>query len=306
MDMRAADLGLMLALDALLAERNVTRAAKRMNLSQPAMSAQLARLRALFNDTLLVQSGRSMVPTARALELQQPLHDLLDDLSRLIAEQRPFDPATASRTFSIIAADYVHTIVSIPLIEAVRAVAPGTKIALLPFDPATAWEKLERLEADVLLAWREVTPESARARRLYSDTLCLVQRIDHPRGKGDVTIDDLCALDHVTIAPEGSRMHGPLDQRLAIVGRKRNVVASVPSFLMAPSCIANSNLVAAVPRLLAEKMRDKLEVYDLPFAVMRYDILAAWHPRTQNDPAQRWLRDMICAPFVSARDDTEA
>lgn len=207
-----------MALDALLDERNVTRAAKRLNLSQPAMSAQLSRLRALFEDELLVPSGRSMVPTARASALQGPLHELLEQLSTLIAEQQVFDPTTAQRTFRIIAADYVHTVVSVPLLHTIQKIAPGIRV-VLPFEPATAWLQLERSEADLLFtAWREVTPEAARGKPLYTDTLCLLQRIGHPRGKGKVTIDELCSLDHITISPEGGPAVGAA-RRSTDVGR---------------------------------------------------------------------------------------
>lgn len=297
MDIRAADLGLLLALDALLDERNVTRAAKRLNLSQPAMSAQLSRLRALFEDELLVPSGRIMVPTARASALQGPLHELLEQLSTLIAEQQAFDPTTAQRTFRIIAADYVHTVVSVPLLHAIQKIAPGVRMVLLPFEPATAWLQLERSAADVLFAWREVTPEAARAKPLYTETLCLLQRIGHPRGKGKVTIDELCSLDHITISPEGGRLSGPLDDQLKLVGRKRRVVASVPSFLIVPWTLMNSDLVATAPRRLAGMMGHTVEAYDLPFPVLSYDMLVAWHPRTHNDPGHKWLREMAAGLF---------
>lgn len=297
MDIRRSDLGLLMALDALLTERNVTRAAERLAISQPAMSAQLARLRDLFDDPLLVASGRQMMPTARAMAIQEPLRRVLDELSQIVRERQPFDLATSTRTFRIIAADYLHMTVSMPLLRAVQDMAPGVRIAMLPFNPATAWSMLEGLEADLLIAWKEVTPVEARARRIYEDQLCLVQRIGHPRGKKKLGVEALCKLKHVVISPEGGSLRGPVDDELDQLGLSRTVVASVPSFLAAPSLVAETDLVTSMPRRLALLMRDKVDIFELPLAPLRYQILASWHERMHQDLGHQWLRELVVAPF---------
>lgn len=293
MDIRSADLGLLLALDALLAELNVTRAAARLNISQPAMSAQLARLRDLFDDPLLVASGRKMVPTTRALDIQEPLHRALEDLTQLVRDRQSFEPSTSSRTFRIVALDYLHMVLTFPLIAAVQKVAPNIQFALLPFDPMTTWEMLENRKADLLLAWRQVTPQEAKARRIYDERLCAVQRFSHPRGTKKLSIAAYCNLAHVVVSHEGGLLRGPVDEELKKLGRKRHVVASVPTLLAVPPLVANSDLIASIPYRLAAQMKDKVEGFDLPFRGLRFEIMASWHPRLQNDPAHRWLREQI-------------
>ncbi len=295
MDIRQSDLGLLLALDALLCERNVTRAAERLNISQPAMSAQLARLRDLFKDPLLVASGRQMVPTARAMALHEPLHHRLVELSQLVREHQPFEPPSTSRVFRIIAPDYLHMIVSLPLIHGIGASAPNVQIVLLPFERATAWQQLENLDADLLLVWRQLTPEEARATPILSDHLCFVQRARHPRGKTSPGVDELCQLSHAIIAPEAGALWGVIDDELRKVGKKRRIVASLPSFLTVPALVAQSDLVAAIPRRLANITPGSLEVFDLPLGNMDFEMLLSWHPRMQSDPGHQWLRQQIAA-----------
>lgn len=295
MDIRSSDLGLLLALDALLDECNVTRAAQRLNISQPAMSAQLARLRDLFDDPLLVSSGRKMLPTKRALALQDQLHRHLDGLSHLIRHRQSFDPATSTRTFRIIAPDYLHVIVTLPLIRAARAIAPTIQLVMLPYDPATAWTALERLEADLLVAWKEVTPSDARAKHIFSDRLCMVQRVGHPRGRKKLTLEVFCNLQHIVISPQGGSLRGPVDEELEKLDRSRTVVASVPTFLAASSLVANTDLVTSMPYRLALLMHDNIEIFELPFPPLTYEILSSWHARVHNDLGHKWLRELLAS-----------
>lgn len=297
MDVRQSDLGLLLALDALLAERNVTRAAERLNISQPAMSAQLARLRDLFQDPLLVASGRQMVPTARAMSLQEPLHHQLVELSQLIRERQPFDPTDTSRVFRIIAPDYLH-VLTLPLICEVAERAPNVQIVVMPFDSTTAWQKLESLEADLLLVWRQLTPEEARAAPILQDSLCFVQRTKHPRGKKKLNVDDLCKLSHAVIVHEPGALWGVVDDELRKLGKKRRVVASMPSFLSVPALVAQSDIVATMPRKLAKYMSEGLDVFDLPFPNMDFELLLSWHPRMHADPGHEWLRQLMAATIA--------
>ncbi len=297
MDMRQTDLGLLLALDTLLAERNVTRASERLNISQPAMSAQLARLRDLFDDPLLISSGRHMVPTARAMSLQEPLHRALLELTQLIRERQPFDPGRTPRTFRIIASDYLHQVVTSPLICEVSRGSPNVQVVQLPFDRATAWQMLENLQADLLLVWKQLTPQDARAVPIFKDQLCFIQRKMHPRGKKKLSVDEICRLPHAMIAADAGAVWGVVDDELKKLGRKRNIVASLPSFLAVPSLVAQSDLVAAVPRRLANTMSDGLDIFDLPLPKMDFEMLVSWHPRMHADPGHQWVRNLIVAPF---------
>lgn len=298
MDIRQADLGLLLALDTLLSERNVTRASERLHISQPAMSAQLARLRDLFDDPLLVQSGRTMVPTARALALQEPLHRSLLELSQLVRERLPFEPETISRAFRIIGTDYLHMLVTLPLIRRARATAPNVQFILLPFDKSAVWKQLENLEADLLVMWKQLTPEEAKASPLFADHLCLIQRKAHPRGRKKPSVEEICRYPHAIIAPEAGALWGVVDDELAKLGRKRHVVASLPTFLTVPLLVGQTDLIAAIPRRLADINSDTLDSFDLPLPNMAFEMLLSWHPRMQADPGHQWLRQEIAVPFA--------
>ncbi|HRY06357.1 MAG TPA: LysR family transcriptional regulator [Hyphomicrobiaceae bacterium] len=298
MDIRQSDLGLLLALDALLLERNVTRASERLNISQPAMSAQLARLRDLFGDPLLVSSGRKMVPTARALSLQEPLNQILRELAQLIREREPFDPEETSRVFRIMATDYLHMVVTLPLIREVSKITANVQIVLLPFERKTAWPMLENLQADLLIVWKQLTPDEARATPIFVDRLCFVQRKKHPRGKKKPSVDELCQLSHAMIAPEVGTLWGVVDGELEKLGKKRRIVASLPTFLSVPALIAQSDLVAAIPHRLAILKSDELDIFDLPFPNMDFEMLLSWHPRMHADPGHQWLRKLTAASFV--------
>lgn len=293
MDIRASDLGLLLALDALLEECHVTRAAERLNISQPAMSAQLARLRDLFQDPLLVSSGRQMVPTPLALELQEPLHKILEQLAQLVREKTPFDLASSTRTFRIIASDYLHQVVTIPMMKTAHELAPDIRFVMLPFDPVTAWKLLEGLDADLLIAWREVTPDDAKALKLYQESLCLAQRKKHPRGSKKPTLDAFCNLEHIIVPPTIGDLQGYVDHELKKLDRKRRVVTSLSSFLLAPELLEKSDLVAVLPRKFALSLNRTLDHFELPFSALKYDIMASWHPRMHHDEGLHWLRGLI-------------
>lgn len=304
MDLRQADMGLLVALDVLIAERSVTKAAKRLGLSQPAMSAQLARLRDLFQDPLLVPSGKQMVLTPRAIDIRDPLHGLLDELSILVRERQPFDPASADRTFRIMATDYLHRIVSIRAMGALAETAPFTRLAMHPHDASRAWQALESDEIDILIASDRLTPKDANTLILTRERFVFVQRRSHPRGVAPLDLDTLCDLEHVLVSPEGGGFYGATDETLQAMGRRRRVVGSLPSFLLVAPLIATSNLVAVLPESLAQTMTDTIELFDLPFESVQFDVVMSWHARRENDPAHRWLRSEVVRAFNMTREQS--
>jgi DNA-binding transcriptional LysR family regulator len=299
MDLNRADLSLLMSLDAVLAERNVSRAAARLGVTQPALSAQLARLREMFGDPLLIATARGMVPTPRAEALQDPLHDALERLRGLICQELPFDPATASNTLRIAASDFIHRVLILP--EVLTRAAPNMRVVLLTFDPQRAWQQIENGEVDLLIAAEHLTPKAARARRLFQEDLVFIQRPGHPRGTGRVTVDEFCALDHVQASPEGDSSDTAMDEVLAAQGRSRRIAVSVPSFLLVPSLVMRTDLVALVPRCLALNFPDALAMYAPPLAVPGYAILASWHQRRQMDAAHVWLRERVRAAVAEVR-----
>lgn len=292
MDLKKSDIGLLIALDALLEEESVTAAAQRLGVSQPAMSAQLARLRTLFNDPLLTSSGRRLVPTARALEIRQPLRGLLADLDLLVRESSQFDPKTTDRTFRLIGTDYVHAVLSAKLLQRLAREAPSARLALLPFDPPSVWLQLEQDQGDLALVTGIAPPEARRRPRLMEE-FTVIQRKRHPRGREPFTLDTFCEVEHVLVSPEGGGFVGAADKILAEFDRKRRIACSVPSFLLAPALVAGSDLVALIPTRLAALNGDLVDQFEPPFPSPDFSVDLLWHPRRQNDPAHIWLRSLV-------------
>lgn len=292
MDLMQSDIGLLIALDTLLEEESVTAAAQVLGISQPVKSAQLARLRSLFNDPLLTASGRKLVPTARALEIRQPLRVLLADLDLLVRESVQFDPASTDRVFRLIATDYTHAVLSAPLMQAVAQEAPMARVALLAFDPPSVWPQLEQDQADLALV-TGMNMLEARQRQGFMETFKVIQRKGHPRGERPFTLDTFCALEHILVSPEGGGFFGATDKILAETGRSRRIACSLPSFLLAPSLVASSDLIALIPVRLAALYEALVDQFDPPFPSPDFSIDLMWHRRRQKDPAHIWFRSLV-------------
>jgi DNA-binding transcriptional LysR family regulator len=189
MNTRRLDLNLLVALEALLAERNVTRAASRLHISQPALSAQLARLRNIFNDQLLLPAQRGMVPTARALELQGPLRQALDEVRRVTVTGRAFDPADASLTLTIAASDYVQVAVLLDFTLRLRTEAPGIRVGIRAIDGAAVGIQMEHAEVDLALMTAETAPHNLRRCLLFEESYKIIVRRNHPRIRRALTLN---------------------------------------------------------------------------------------------------------------------
>jgi len=293
MDIRDVDLNLLVALEALLAERNVTRAAQRLGLSQSAMSASLARLRALFNDPLLLRTARGMLPTNKAADLAAPVKQVLDEIGRLVRQAEAFDPARAAATFTITASDYVEFAILPRLVDHLEARAPRCRLAVRPINFAALGDQLERGEVDLAVTGASNAPENARVRPLYPERFVGVVRRDHPRVSRQVTLDEFCALEHVLISPSGGAFVAQTDAALAAIGRSRTVRLSVPHFLLVPEIVSRSDLMAVIPDRLARVHADRLRILELPFELAPLIIAEVWHERTHRDPAHVWLRQSL-------------
>ncbi len=293
MDTKSIDLGLLVTLEALLAERNVTRAARRLNLSQPALSARLARLRAALGDPLLIPARRGMVLTQRALELQHPLHEALEGVRRIIGERAPFDPATLQATMVIAASDYVQYALLARFSVALRAEAPMIRIAWRALDVMALSMQLERGEVDLALATPEHAPAAMRQRRLYDEDYAVVARQNHPALQDGLSLNVFCTLDHVVVSPQGSGFAGPADAALEAVGRCRTVALSTSGFLIVPEVVLQSDMIALIPRRIAEGWSDRVQVLEPPLTLPGFTIASIWHERTTHHPAQRWLRERL-------------
>lgn len=287
------DLNLLITLETLLVERNVTHAAERLRLSQPAVSTQLGRLRKVFDDPLLIPAQRGMTPTAKALELLDPLRLALDQVRATLDEHRHFNPATAQLTVAIACTDYVQTTVVQPLAVELRNQALGVRIAIRHLDPPQLEAQMASGEVDLALMTPEHGPVNLRSRHLFDERYVLIGRSRHPRLRRGISVAQFAALDQVIVSLRGGEFTTPVDDGLAALGYKRNVALSAASFLFVPEIVANSDFVALVPERLVRHRQASLKVVECPFPVPGFPISMLWHERNHGHSGQRWVREVI-------------
>ncbi|HEX7895780.1 MAG TPA: LysR family transcriptional regulator [Terriglobales bacterium] len=291
-NLRRLDLNLLVTLDALLTERSVTRAAQRLNFSQPSVSVQLAKLRETLGDPLLLPGPRGMLPTARAEELREPLKSALEGLRRAILPAEPFDPAKASQTWRIAAADYGELAILMPSLGRIRALAPRARLAVFHVTLSHIAKQAEKGEIDLAFQTMDAVASGLRSQELFDEHYVLVGRKQHPRLKRRPTLAQFCSFDHVVVSPEGGNFRGSTDAALEKAGMTRRVVLSVPHFLTAMSVVESTDLVAMLPSRLVHHA-SRLQVVPAPVNVPKYTMGMVWHERSHRDPAHQWLRDQI-------------
>lgn len=291
-NIRRLDLNLLVTLDVLLSEHNVTRAAQRLNLSQPSVSVHLARLREVFEDPLLLAGPRGMRPTAKADELREPLRLALEALERAVSPASPFNPAEASLTWRIAATDYTETTILLPVLTGLRSASPGTRVAVLEAVPSRIAKQAKQGEIDLAFHTTEGAPAGLRHRPLFSERYVLVGREGHPRLKRRPTLAQFCTLDHAIVSPDGGGFRGVTDEVLSAAGLTRRVALSVPHFLFLRSVLANTDLVAMLPSRLVRDTSG-LQIVEPPVDVPGFEIAMLWPERSHRDPAHQWLRERI-------------
>jgi DNA-binding transcriptional LysR family regulator len=289
----AINLNLLSALDALLAEGSVTRAASRTGVTQSAMSHSLRQLREMLGDALLVRGPAGMVPTPRAVALREPVRRGLVELSRALAGGT-FDPATAKRTLSITAGDFFTVLLLPPLLDILRREAPGLDLVVRPTDGSREADLLEAGEIDAAIVVAIADRATLRRLRLFTETFVCVVRKDHPEVGETLTLETFVRLPHALISPRGS---GPtfVDEALLRQGLTRRIALRVPFFLAAPPIVATSDLVLTAPRRIAERFAAilPLRILEPPLSLAPFSVHLAWHERDDADPAHVWLRRAI-------------
>ncbi|WP_431222351.1 LysR family transcriptional regulator [Serratia sp. L9] len=286
------DLNLLVTLDVLLTEYNVTRAAQRLSLSQPSVSVHLAKLREYFDDPLLLPGPRGMRPTARAEELREPLRRALEVLEHTIAPVSYFDPATANNIWRVAASDYGESTVVLPALAQLRQAAPNSRLAVFELAPTRIAKQAELGEIDLAFHTQDCAPPGMRQRVLFQEKYVLVGRIDHPTLKPRPTLAQFSQLEHVVVSPNGGGFSGITDETLEQAGLSRQVVLSVPHFLFVKSVIAKTDLVAMLPERLALGSPE-LQIAEPPVGIPGYELAMLWDERSHRDPAHRWLRELI-------------
>jgi len=293
MDSSRLDLNLLVTLEALLAEQNVTKAAARLNLSQPAVSAQLSRLRTVFQDPLLIPAHRGMTPTARGAELFLPLREALDQVRATVGEQGNFDPASSVMTVTIACTDYLLSAVVNRFVVSMRADAPGIRVALRNLDLSQLEAQMASGDVDLALMSPEAAPPALRTRHLFDERYLLIGRRNHPALAETLTLERFLALEHVVVSIQGGNFVTPVDEALEASGMRRNVVLSVSSFLFVPQVVRESDLVAIVPRRLVQDRPEGLQLLHCPFPVEGFSVGMVWHERSHRHSGHRWIRERV-------------
>jgi DNA-binding transcriptional LysR family regulator len=287
------DLNLLRAFDALLAERNVTRAARRLGIGQPALSHALGRLRDVLGDPLLVRTPKGMVPTARALALEPIVRSSLADLDRAIFTPPAFAPQASRATFVVAASDYALFLLLPKMAELLQHEAPNVTLDVRPI---VTWPpRFDDGELDLALgpaAFTESSDGLFRQRLFDERFVCLVRK-GHPLAKGKVTVERFLAFPHALIAPRGSSYKGIVDDELAKIGRKRRVAMTIPHFLVAPYVIRSTDLVLTLAERVARAMSEGLAIFEPPLRIPGFTIHQIWHARRGSDAAHQWFRGLV-------------
>jgi len=286
------DLNLLKVMDALLDERNVTRAAKKLSLTQPAVSIMLGRLRDQFKDPLFVRAPHGMVPTDRALSLAEPIKKVLSDI-QILMQPIEFNPVELEMTFNIAANDNDMLVTGIPFVMALKKQAPHVNVAFLSYHQLDVQLMLERGELDILLASPDTVSEFLYQRVLYQERYVCVMRKDHPlAGSKQISLEDFCAWEHVLVSHHGGQFCGVTDKALKKRGLRRKVALSITSFLLLPCILEQSDFIAVAPERVVKHFKNII-MMDPPVDVQGYTKIMAWHERNHRDPRQLWLRQLM-------------
>ena len=293
-NLRAADLNLFVVLEAMLQEQSVSRAARRIGLSQPATSNALARLRALFDDPLFVRQGARMAPTPRAEAIAADVRAGLGHLDAALSDAVEFDPSTARRTFVVAANDFASFTALPTLMDRVRREAPGIVLQVVQYGPTQPFDALLSGAVDLILGAAFDLPSSVVSEDYIDVEFAVAVRKDHPRVRRRLTLRQFVELDHLLVAPMGGT-RGAVDSALQERGLQRNVALFVPNFLLAPIIVGRTDLVTTLARPVLEVFAEQagLRLFEPPLPLHGFPYSGMWERRRHSDPAHRWLRDAV-------------
>ena len=295
--LQSVDLNLLVALELLLEEENVTEAARRYGRSVPAMSRMLARLREMLDDPLLVRAGRRLTPTPRARALRPALSKLIADAQSML-EPPDFDPAALTRQFTIQSNEDLASSLSGVLVTAVKAEAPGVSLRFAP-EGRESEDALRNGRVDVDIGAGAALHPEIISEVLFRQMFVGAARIGHPLFERPITAQSFASVEHIVRSRRGQGW-GPIDEAMSRQGLARRVALIVPSARAAITVAARSDLVATGPAsfvrsLIAEGVA--VRAFELPVATPAIEIALSWHPQFHADPAHRWFRKVIMTTF---------
>jgi DNA-binding transcriptional LysR family regulator len=309
---RTLDLNLLRVFDEVMTERSLTRAARKLSLTQPAVSNALRRFREATGDDLIKRDGQAMLPTPRALALWPAVREALRQLQEVLTPSN-FVAEQANTTFVLAMADATAAELMPGLIQAMDQHAPGVSIRVVPLTTRDPRRLLDQESADLAIGYFPAAFADLTARaqageavafnyqRLYSGEYVCVMRRDHPLAREPLTLDRYCAARHLLVSFSG-RPFGFIDEALAVIRRERRIVLTVNQFFTAGKVVAHSNLLTVLPRHFVNVtgIADQLVLRELPFAVPTVHVDALWHHRVQRMGSHEWLRSTISTVANSA------
>jgi len=293
MSLRRIDLNLLTVFDAIITERNLTRAAERIGMSQPAMSNALSRLRTLVGDDLFVREGRGIRPTARALEMAPTVHQALEMIEESITQTGRFDPAEA-HTFTIAGFDYDDAVILPSLVGNLAQEAPGVRINVLYGTIADQAEKLRYGDTDIVIDYLPHPSEDYVSDTLLNETLVAVVRSDHPDIDSSLTLKQYLSHQHVILQARPSEL-SEVDRYLHSLKKRRRIAVEVTNLYAGVMVVEQSNLIATLPRIMAEKLARGFNVKIVPLPIPHdpAPIYMIWHRSQAHNAAHCWLRDRL-------------
>jgi DNA-binding transcriptional LysR family regulator len=288
-----ADLNLLPVFEAVLAERHVGKAARRLHLTPSAVSHGLNRLRFLLNDPLFLRTPKGVAPTARAVELAEPIADILARVRRVVASAEPFDPARSGRRFTIGAPDATAAVLLPPLLREIQRAAPRIDISMRHVLRDTAVAELDARMVDVVIVPLDEIPARFVHRIIFEDDFVIVSRAGHPFAQAP-TLDHYCGLKHLMVSTTGDP-RAYFDDVLAGEGRSRRVALTVPNFMLAFALLAETDLIAALPRglLAMHGARIGLIGTPAPFPMRQFQLRAVVPKVAMMDAGVEWLFGLL-------------
>ncbi len=310
-NLKTFDLNLLRVLDALLEDHSTVRAADRLGLSQPAVSAALGRLRVALGDELFFRRGRALEATQYALSVKNELRQTLERIEALVEGPGGFDPATSDASFRISGSDFFAELLMPKLGERLQDLAPGMRVHLVNLVPDSYVDTLELYDVDLALIPTTDLPGWVESRPVCRSGFSVVARKDHPRlrregiSSGDVVpLDLFCDLGHVLFSPDGNNK-AMGDAALLKVGRERRVIMTMPIFSGVYRAVAGSDLIALLPTALAHHVAEAagLDIFRAPMPVPTVQLCMAWHRRSSASAEHVWLREQIADLLLPLDDE---
>ncbi|MEM7443391.1 MAG: LysR family transcriptional regulator [Pseudomonadota bacterium] len=301
MNITSLDLNLLKVFEALAEERSATRAGARVGLTQSSVSNALNRLRQVFGDDLFVRTPQGMMPTPRALALEQPVRSALNGLRDALTDSAGFDVATTTGKVRIATSDILVVALGSRLLRAITSVAPGVDLRFLPLDKRTVFGELDEGRIDFAIGTFGQYPQRLFSRALMPDRFICAARRGHPALEGGLTLDRFTAYPHVLMSLMGDD-RGAVDTALAEIGRSRRVGVTVGHFLSVPTMLAETDYLSAVPASARQiMMADGLcETAELPIKMADWTVELLWSRRADTDPLQSWARNRL-VDIISTR-----